>query len=226
LSSVIEMRDIKKDYYLGHNVINVLKGVNLTVYEGELLSLMGASGAGKSTLMNIIGLLDHPTSGTYNLDDRDVSTLSDEERSRIRNLKIGFVFQSFFLLPRLNALQNVEMPLVYRGVKPDVRRELALERLEKVGMKDLYDHKPNQLSGGQMQRVAIARALVGKPSVILADEPTGALDSKTTHDVMQLLKHLNKDEGATIIIITHDSNIAQQCQHTVRVVDGLIETKS
>ena len=226
MSSVIEMRDIKKDYYLGHNVINVLKGVNLTVYEGELLSLMGASGAGKSTLMNIIGLLDHPTSGTYNLDDRDVSTLSDEERSRIRNLKIGFVFQSFFLLPRLNALQNVEMPLVYRGVKPDVRRELALERLEKVGMKDLYDHKPNQLSGGQMQRVAIARALVGKPSVILADEPTGALDSKTTHDVMQLLKHLNKDEGATIIIITHDSNIAQQCQHTVRVVDGLIETKS
>ncbi len=222
MSLVIELENIRKYYQTNKTVYHALKGINLSIEKGELIAIMGSSGAGKSTLMNIIGLLDNPSSGHYKLDGRDVSTLSDNERSVIRNLKIGFVFQSFFLLPRLTALQNAELPLTYREVKPTIRRERALAALEKVGMKEFIHRKPNELSGGQMQRVAIARALTAGPSVILADEPTGALDSKIGQDVMNLFKELNKHECVTIVIVTHDSDVAVQCRRTVHVKDGLI----
>jgi len=219
---VIELENIKKDYHLGDSVHHALKGINLTVNEGELIAIMGASGAGKSTLMNIIGLLDNPSSGLYKLDGCDVSTLTDDQRSNIRNLKIGFVFQSFFLLPRLTALLNAELPLMYRGVKPSERKKRATEALEKVGMGDFIHRKPNELSGGQMQRVAIARALTANPAVILADEPTGALDSKIGQDVMNLFKRLNKEDSVTTIIVTHDPGVGAQCQRTIHVKDGLV----
>lgn len=219
---MIELKNITKDYQVGDTVYHALKGINMVVEDGELMAIMGTSGAGKSTLMNIIGLLDNATTGLYKLDNRDVSTLSDDERSVIRNLKIGFVFQSFFLLPRLNALSNVELPLMYRGTKPKERKDRALMALERVGMKDFVYRKPNELSGGQMQRVAIARALAAKPAVILADEPTGALDSKTGQDVMDLFRRLNKQGKVTIIIVTHDPGVAAQCERTVHVKDGLV----
>lgn len=222
MSLVIELEDVKKHYETRNNVYHALKGIDLNIKAGELIAIMGSSGAGKSTLMNIIGLLDTPSSGHYRLEGRDVSTLSDNERSIIRNLKIGFVFQSFFLLPRLNAIQNTELPLTYREVKPSIRRERALAALEKVGMKEFLHRKPNELSGGQMQRVAIARALTAAPSVILADEPTGSLDSKIGQDVMNLFKDLNREDGVTIVIVTHDSDVANQCRRTVHVKDGLV----
>ncbi len=222
MSTVIKLEAIKKDYHLGDNVYHALKGINFKVEEGELIAIMGSSGAGKSTLMNIIGLLDNASSGLYLLDDKDVSKLSDDERSKIRNLKIGFVFQSFFLLPRLSALMNAELPLMYRGVKPKDRKIRAQKALEKVGMAEFMHRKPMELSGGQMQRVAIARALTAEPSVILADEPTGALDSKIGQDVMNLFKALNAEEKVTTIIVTHDPGVAKQCRRTIHVKDGLI----
>lgn len=223
---MIELKNLIKDYHLGDNVYHALKGINLTVNEGELIAIMGSSGAGKSTLMNIIGLLDNPSSGLYELDGCDVSTLTDDQRSNIRNLKIGFVFQSFFLLPRLTAIGNAELPLMYRGVRPKERRERAKNALEKVGMAEFMHRKPMELSGGQMQRVAIARALTAAPAVILADEPTGALDSKIGQDVMDLFKQLNEEDKVTTIIVTHDPGVGDQCQRVIHVKDGLVhETK-
>lgn len=223
MSLAIELKNIKKEYQVGDNVYRALRGVDIRIDKGELISLMGSSGAGKSTLMNIIGLLDNPTSGEYLLDNRNVSTLSDDERSLIRNLKIGFVFQSFFLLSRLTAQQNVELPLIYRGIQPAERRDRSLAVLDKVGMSEFVQRRPNELSGGQQQRVAIARALIGKPTVVLADEPTGALDSKTGQDVMDLFTQLNSDEGVTIIIVTHDPGVGDRCQRIVHIKDGFVD---
>lgn len=222
MSTVIELIDIHKTYHIGEHILHVLQGVNFTIKRGELISIMGASGSGKSTLMNIIGLLDHHESGTYLLDSKEVTKYTENELAAIRNKMIGFVFQSFFLLPRLSALQNVGLPLIYRGVTGKENKERSLAMLKKVGMEEYYDHKPSELSGGQMQRVAIARALVGNPSVILADEPTGALDSKIGQEVMDLFIDLNRSENATIVIITHDPLIAQQCQRIIHIRDGLI----
>ncbi|MBW1798044.1 MAG: ABC transporter ATP-binding protein [Deltaproteobacteria bacterium] len=219
---MLKLTDIRKTYKIGPVDVEVLKGVVLEVKEGELLSVMGTSGCGKSTLMNIIGMLDKPSSGTHLLEGREVSNLSDNEISSIRNNKIGFVFQAFYLLPRLTSLENVGVPLIYRGMKKSEIRRRSHEFLKKVGMDDRAQHKPNELSGGQQQRVAIARALVGKPSIILADEPTGALDSQVGKDIMQLFADLNSEEGITVIIITHDPKIAQQCRRSVRMQDGVI----
>ena len=222
MSSLIELSHIKKIYRLGEHELIVLKGVELSIASGELVAIIGASGSGKSSLLNIIGLLDRPTSGSYHLQNQEVSTLPDKELARLRNQMIGFVFQSFFLLPRLTALQNVGLPLLYRGTKTAEIKQRSLTMLERVGMANWAQHKPSQLSGGQQQRVAIARALIGNPGVILADEPTGALDSKTSQDVMELFKTLNKDDGVTIIIVTHDAKIAAQCQRVIHIQDGLI----
>lgn len=222
MSSLIELNDIRKIYPLGDHELTVLKGIDLAIMPGELVAIIGASGSGKSSLLNIIGLLDRPTSGTYHLQGKEVSSLPDKELARLRNQMIGFVFQSFFLLPRLTAVQNVGLPLLYRGIKAEENKQRSLAMLERVGMGPWAQHKPNQLSGGQQQRVAIARALVGSPRVILADEPTGALDSKTGQDVMDLFRTLNTADGVTIIIVTHDAKIAAQCQRTIHIQDGLI----
>jgi len=222
LSTIIELKDIKKTYHLGENTLHVLKDVNFHTEKGELVSLVGASGSGKSTLMNIIGLLDHANSGSYHLLGREIHDFSPDEAARIRNRTIGFVFQQFFLLPRLSALQNVALPLLYRNVSQQEKRELPLQMLAKVGMADYAQHKPSELSGGQQQRVAIARALVTQPEVILADEPTGSLDSVIGQEVMDLFLHLNTTENTTIIIITHDNQIAAQCSRIVRISDGNI----
>jgi putative ABC transport system ATP-binding protein len=222
LSSLIELNNIKKIYPLGEYELIVLKGIEANIESGELVAIIGASGSGKSSLLNIIGLLDRPTSGHYHLQGKEVSTLPDKELARLRNQMIGFVFQSFFLLPRLTALQNVGLPLLYRGTKSAESKQRSLAMLERVGMTNWAQHKPSQLSGGQQQRVAIARALIGNPKIILADEPTGALDSKTGQDVMELFKILNKDDGVTIIIVTHDPKIAAQCQRVIHIQDGLI----
>ena len=219
---MLKLTDIRKTYKIGPVDVEVLKGVVLEVKEGELLSIMGTSGCGKSTLMNIIGMLDKPTSGTHLLEGREVSNLSDNEISSIRNNKIGFVFQAFYLLPRLTSIENVGVPLIYRGMKKSEIRRRSHEFLKKVGMDERAQHKPNELSGGQQQRVAIARALAGKPSIILADEPTGALDTQVGKDIMQLFADLNAEEGITIIIITHDPKIAQQCRRSVRMQEGVI----
>lgn len=222
LSLVIELIGIRKNYEIGGNVVHALKGIDMAMEEGEIIAIMGNSGAGKTTLMNIIGLLDQPSVGVYRLDGLKVETLSDDERSIIRNHKIGFVFQGFFLLPRLNAVENVTLPLLYRDIKPESTHEPAYEVLERVGISHLAHHKPNQLSGGQQQRVAIARALVGNPAVILADEPTGALDTKTGQGVMDLFLRLNSDDKVSVIIVTHDPGVAAQCQRTFHIVDGKI----
>ncbi|MDF2867584.1 MAG: yknY [Gammaproteobacteria bacterium] len=222
MSSLIELNNIKKIYPLGEYELIVLKGIEANIESGELVAIIGASGSGKSSLLNIIGLLDRPTSGHYHLQGKEVSTLPDKELARLRNQMIGFVFQSFFLLPRLTALQNVGLPLLYRGTKSAESKQRSLAMLERVGMTNWAQHKPSQLSGGQQQRVAIARALIGNPKIILADEPTGALDSKTGQDVMELFKILNKDDGVTIIIVTHDPKIAAQCQRVIHIQDGLI----
>ena len=214
--------DIEKSYRLGTLTVEVLRGVNLEVAEGDLLSIMGPSGSGKSTLMNIIGLLGKPTAGSYFVNGRDVVSMNDRELSAFRNANIGFVFQSFNLLDRLTALENVGMPLVYRGLGRGPIWSRARTMLEKVGMGDRLGHRPDQLSGGQKQRVAIARALVGEPSVVLADEPTGALDSDTADGVMDLLIQLNVEERITILIITHDAAIARRCTRQAMIGDGVL----
>ncbi len=219
---IAALHDVCKQFIVGKQTIPVLKHISLEIAQGEMVSIMGASGSGKSTLMNILGLLDKPTSGKYELFDKDVVKLSDNERAAIRNHSIGFVFQQFHLLPKLSVFENVALPLYYAGI---ARREFAAkvgEVLERVGMSDYLHHKPSMLSGGQQQRVAIARALVLKPAFILADEPTGALDSKTSSAVMALLHQLHRDLKATIVIITHDKEIARQCQREIQLKDGEI----
>lgn len=208
---------------MGDQTFQALKGVDFHLDKGEMLAIVGMSGSGKSTLMNILGFLDHCTTGQYFFENEDVSSLSDTALAKIRNEKIGFVFQSFFLLARSSALQNVMLPLFYRGLSSEESKERAMYFLDKMGVGHLAHHRPNQLSGGQQQRVAIARALVGDPAVILADEPTGALDSQTGDDVMALFKNLNRQEGRTIVIITHDKEISRQCQRTVIIKDGKID---
>ena len=219
---MINLVNIHKTYKIGPVAVEILKGVNLSIKEGELISIVGQSGCGKSTLMNIIGLLDTPSSGSYQLEDRQVGDLSDNELSEFRNKKIGFVFQQFNLLSRLTALQNVGLPLVYRGTPERERNRLARQMLDKVGMLNRQAHRPTELSGGQQQRVAIARALVGSPSIILADEPTGALDERVGQEIMDLFVQLNREEGITIFIITHDMAIARQCNGFVKMKDGVV----
>ena len=216
-----QMTDICKSYWMGDEWSPVLKNIDLRIEPGEFLSVLGPSGSGKSTLMNIIGCLDTPTSGEYILHGRRVDTLTPDELAQIRNREIGFIFQSFQLLPRQDALNNVELPLIYAGMGQHQRRERAAQMLERVGLGDKMHHHPNQLSGGQQQRVAIARALATNPTILLADEPTGALDQKTGRQVMQLFHELH-DEGRTIIMITHDRSIAQNASRMVRILDGEI----
>ena len=213
------MTGIHKVYPLGDEELHVLKDINLCIQQGEYLSILGPSGSGKSTLMNIIGCLDTPTKGSYILHGRQVDDMNEKELARLRSKEIGFVFQNSQLLPRLTAQQNVELPLIYADVSTKERRRRAKEMLERVGLSDRMEHYPNQLSGGQQQRVAIARALVGNPSILLADEPTGALDQKTGKQVMQLFQSLN-DEGRTVIMITHDMNVAANARRTVHIIDG------
>ena len=217
---MLELADIRKTYRLGPVEVEVLKGIDLRVEAGDLVSIMGPSGSGKSTLMNILGLLGRPTSGSYRVGGRDVSTMNDRELSSVRNEHIGFVFQSFNLLGHLTALENVALPLVYRGTGRRDARRRAGDILEKVAMGDRLDHRPEQLSGGQKQRVAIARALVGSPSAVLADEPTGALDSDTAEEVMQLLIRLNREERVAVVIITHDPAVSLQCRRRALIRDG------
>ena len=220
-ATFFQMTGITKSYWMGDEWSPVLRGIDLTIQEGEFLSVLGPSGSGKSTLMNIIGCLDTPTSGEYILHGRRVDDLEPDELARIRNREIGFIFQSFQLLPRQDALSNVELPLVYAGMPRQQRRERAAELLRRVGLENKMDHLPNQLSGGQQQRVAIARALATNPTILLADEPTGALDQKTGHQVMDLFHELH-DEGRTIIMITHDRHIAQNASRLVRILDGVL----
>ncbi len=217
---MLRLENIRKTYPLGPIAVEVLRGISLEVNRGDLVSIMGPSGCGKSTLMNIIGLLDRPSSGSYILEEREVSGMNDDELSTTRNASIGFVFQSFYLLPRLTAAENVGIPLVYRGLGAQDVQHSAREMLDKVGIGERANHKPNQLSGGQQQRVAIARALVGRPGVILADEPTGALDPSIGQEIMDIFLRLNAEEGTTVIIITHDPAIALQCPRQTRLRDG------
>ena len=219
---MLKLENIRKTFKIGPIDVEVLKGVSLKIEQGELFSIMGSSGCGKSTLMNIIGLLDKPTEGVYTINGQAVASLNDNQLSGIRNERIGFVFQSFYLLSRLTALENVGIPLVYRGMNKRRIHDRSHEFLKKVDMGDRAHHKPNALSGGQQQRVAIARALAGTPSIILADEPTGALDTKVGQDIMNLFSQLNEQEGITIVIITHDPNIARQCKRCVEMKDGLL----
>ncbi|WFM82397.1 ABC transporter ATP-binding protein [Streptococcus ruminicola] len=219
--ALIQLSNIVKSYRNGDQELNVLKGIDLTVYEGEFVAIMGPSGSGKSTLMNIIGLLDKPTSGDYSLNGTQVEELKEKELAKVRNQEIGFVFQQFFLLSKLSALQNVELPLVYAGVNSSKRRQLAKQFLEKVELSERMKHLPSELSGGQKQRVAIARALVNNPSIILADEPTGALDTKTSDQIMQLLTELNR-EGKTIVMVTHEPEIADFATRKIVIRDGEI----
>jgi len=225
MNDLIDVRDIHKTYYLGEVDLPVLKGVSIKVARGELVTLMGASGSGKSTLMHILGCLDHPTSGEYWLDGLEISRFNAKERARLRNRIIGFVFQSFNLLPRTTALENVLMPLSYsrEGLTEHQRRQRAMEMLEKVGLADRVHHQSSQLSGGEQQRVAIARSLINRPQVLLADEPTGNLDSHTSEEILEMFEKLNTVEGITIILVTHDPNVARHAQRTIRIKDGLIE---
>ncbi|MGN0496494.1 MAG: ABC transporter ATP-binding protein [Lachnospiraceae bacterium] len=223
MGSLIEVSDMYKIYNPGENEVRALDGVSLSVDEGEFVAIIGHSGSGKSTLMNMLGCLDIPTDGTYILNGRDVSDLSDDELSEVRNNYIGFIFQGFNLIPNLNALENVELPLIYRKVDKATRRKFAKEALEKVGLGDRIKHKPSEMSGGQQQRVAIARAIAMSPPLILADEPTGNLDSKSTKDIMNILNQLN-EQGNTIVLITHDDGIAANAKRVVRIMDGKIES--
>ncbi len=218
---MIELRSLVRKFTLGDETVMAVNSVDLTVNRGDFISIVGPSGSGKSTLMNILGLLDRADEGTYLFDEMDVTTLSDDKQAEIRNNKIGFVFQSFFLLPKLSATENVMVPLLYRGIDEKLARVKANEVLEKMGLGDRTDHLPSELSGGQQQRVAIARALVGEPELILADEPTGALDSKSGRDIVTLLKDLN-EKGQTIILITHDMSIAREAKRIVSIIDGCI----
>jgi len=217
---MLKLTDICKAYQVGPVTTDVLKGVSLDVEKGDLISIMGTSGSGKTTLMNIIGLLDRPTSGTCIINGKDVSNLKDNEISALRNRHIGFVFQAFHLLPQLTALENVCLPLIYRGTARKTMRQRALKMLKRVDMGERVDHRPDQLSGGQKQRIAIARALVGNPVMILADEPTGALDTNTAEEVMALIQELNAEQGITILIITHDPAVSAQCKRQTRIRDG------
>ena len=221
MNSMIQIQDIKKIYMMGDVPVPALNGVTLHVDAGEMVAITGPSGSGKSTLMNIIGCLDTPTSGSYILDGVDVSRMTDDEQAAIRNRKIGFVFQQFNLLPRTAALDQVELPLIYAGATD--RKQRALEALQAVGLSDRAHHRPNELSGGQQQRVAIARALVSNPSIILADEPTGNLDSKSGAEIVNLFKALNRERGLTVILVTHDPTIAASAQRIIRVRDGVVE---
>ncbi len=218
---LIELKEIYKIYYLGGEEVRANDGIDLTICRGEFVAIVGKSGSGKSTLMNIIGALDVPTEGEYYLGGEDVSVMTDRQLARIRNRMIGFIFQQYNLLPKLNLLENVELPLLYGGVGQAERRERAMASLAKVGLEEKWKNLPNQLSGGQQQRVSIARALAGNPSLILADEPTGALDSRTSRDVLNFLKQLN-EEGNTIVMITHDNSIALEARRVVRIADGKI----
>lgn len=218
---ILSMKNIIKSYYLGEEEQIILKGINLSINRGEFVSILGPSGSGKSTMMNIIGCLDKASSGQYVLSGRDIKDLDENELAEIRSKEIGFIFQSFQLLSRLTAVQNVELPMIYSGVSPVKRKEIARKMLDRVGLSERLNHYPNQLSGGQQQRVAIARALSTNPTILLADEPTGALDQSTGHQVMDLFKELHA-EGRTIIMITHDENIAKQATRIVRILDGNI----
>mgnify|MGYP000734146663 CR=1 FL=1 len=224
---MIALTDIYKIYSDGDSEVRALDGISLSVQKGEFVAIVGSSGSGKSTCMNIIGCLDIPTSGTYCLNGVDVSTMGENDLAHIRNKELGFVFQQYNLIPKLSILENVELPLVYRGIRPEQRKKMALEALERVGLSDRARKYPSQLSGGQQQRVSIARALSGNPPVILADEPTGALDSKTGREVLDFMKQLNRD-GTTVVLITHDNSIAAEIRRVVRIQDGKIvsdETK-
>lgn len=220
---IIHLESIEKSYYMGKQAIPVLKGISLDIFKNEYVALMGPSGSGKSTLMNILGCLDSPTSGSYILNGQDVSTMVDDELAAVRNKEIGFVFQQFNLLPRLTAAENVALPLVYAGLPKKQRNEIALDVLNKVGLADRSHHKPNEMSGGQCQRVAIARALVNNPSLILADEPTGNLDSKTSAEIMDIFGKI-QSSGNTVVLVTHEEDIAHHAHRIVRLRDGLIET--
>ena len=222
-NTVIQLRDVKKRFYIGKpNELQILNGISLTVEKGQFVAIVGASGSGKTTLMNVIGLLDRPTEGSYQIDGVDVAGASDKELSYIRNQKIGFVFQTYNLIARTNALKNVELPMMYAGVPRKERTKRATELLELVGMKERMDHTPDELSGGQKQRVAIARAMANNPSIILADEPTGALDSKTGRIVMDLFHELNQKQGKTIVLITHSTELAEETDRIITIQDGNI----
>jgi putative ABC transport system ATP-binding protein len=225
MNNVIEARDLQKTYIMGEVEVQALRGVSFSIGRGEIVSIMGPSGSGKSTLMNTLGCLDRPSSGEYLLDGESVATLNDDQLADIRNRKVGFVFQSFNLLSRQTAITNVELPLRYSG-RTDGRRERAIEALKAVGLEDRMTHRPYELSGGQQQRVAIARAIVNNPAIIMADEPTGNLDSKVGKEIMNLLLNLNKESGTTLIIITHDPAIAEQTQRVIRLRDGLLDGAS
>jgi putative ABC transport system ATP-binding protein len=220
---LIQITNIKRDFVLGNEVVYVLKGIDLEINKGEYVALMGPSGSGKSTLMNLLGCLDTPTSGSYILNGKDVSKMHDDELAEIRNKEIGFVFQTFNLLPRTNALDNVALPMVYAGFSKSERKVRAEEVLKQVGLEDRMDHQPNQLSGGQRQRVAVARALVNNPSIILADEPTGNLDSKTSEEIMKLFGDIHK-LGNTVIVVTHEEEVAAYAHRIIRLRDGMIES--
>ncbi len=222
MPKIIETHNIAKVYKMGNNIVNALQDISISIDKGEYVAFMGPSGSGKSTLMNIVGCLDSPTSGTYMLNSHLVSEMTENELAVTRNKEIGFVFQTFNLLPRASALENVALPLIYAGYTKDDREELAMAALESVNLADRHHHRPNELSGGQRQRVAIARALVNKPSIILADEPTGNLDSKTSYDIMNLFQELH-DKGNTIIMVTHEDDIAHYAHRIIRLRDGLIE---
>ncbi|MFL9831506.1 ABC transporter ATP-binding protein [Flavobacterium sp. ARAG 55.4] len=220
---LIKISDIKRNFVLGDEIVYVLKGINLEINKGEYVALMGPSGSGKSTLMNLLGCLDTPTSGTYILNGKDVSKMKDDELAGIRNTEIGFVFQTFNLLPRTTALDNVALPMIYAGYPKSERNTRATEVLKQVNLADRMDHQPNQLSGGQRQRVAVARALVNKPSIILADEPTGNLDSKTSVEIMNLFNDIHA-QGNTVILVTHEEEIADYAHRIIRLRDGMIES--
>lgn len=223
MSKVIEIRQITRDFPLGNEVVKVLKGIDLDIDRGEYVAIMGPSGSGKSTLMNLLGCLDTPTSGTYILNGKDASQMGDDELAEIRNKEIGFVFQTFNLLPRTTALENVALPMIYAGYNKADRRKRAEEVLTNVGLGDRMDHKPNQLSGGQRQRVAVGRALVNKPSIILADEPTGNLDSKTSLEIMNLFDEIHA-AGNTVILVTHEEEVADHAHRVIRLRDGMVES--
>ena len=222
MENVIRLKDIVKNYQVGTQVVRVLRKITLDIKRGEYVAIMGASGSGKSTLMNIIGCLDTPTSGHYQLNDKDVSMMNDDRLAEIRNTEIGFVFQTFNLLPRYSALENVMLPLIYAGVGKTKREEIATSHLVNVGLEDRMEHKPNELSGGQRQRVAVARALVNTPSILLADEPTGNLDSKTSEEIMKLFADIHS-LGNTIILVTHEEDIARHAYRIIKLKDGVVE---
>jgi putative ABC transport system ATP-binding protein len=222
MSKIIETHNLARQYVMGDNIVKALQDVSINIERGEYVAFMGPSGSGKSTLMNIIGCLDTPTSGTYILNGQLVSEMTENELAKVRNREIGFVFQTFNLLPRASALENVALPLIYAGFSKSEREEIAMESLKNVNLQDRWHHKPNELSGGQRQRVAIARALVNKPSIILADEPTGNLDTKTSYGIMALFQELH-DKGNTIIMVTHEDDIAHYAHRIIRLRDGLIE---